>query len=342
MRYIRVLVVDDSEDDALLLIDELTDSGCDPTFLRVDTPEAMKAALSEQTWDIIIADYTMPHFSGPAALQILHDSGLDIPLILVSGTAQEHTGVDMMLAGASDFIVKHSLSRLVPAVNREISQAQSRGERRVAEDAAKASAENYRVIFEYAPAAIVAYDRDGVILQVNPLFERIYGFRADEVVGRQMSETLGRFEDPEKAREIAARVFACEPIRNAEWQDVRKDGTVIYVLANITPVCDDRGQVIMALAMMTDITESKLAERHRREFYRRTISAFTGGKLVITEPEEITTAAGDAVESWEIDTLQELEVMRSSVKERLLAYGMDRTENLRFSRGGSGGCHQRV
>ncbi|MCL5105618.1 MAG: response regulator [Armatimonadetes bacterium] len=130
----RVLIVDDSEDDSLLLADELRENGYDPISLRVETPVAMTNALREQTWDIVIADYTMPHFSGPAALGVLRDSGLDIPLILVSGTAEDHAGVDMMRAGAQDFILKHNLSRLGPAVSRELREAESRRQRRLAEE----------------------------------------------------------------------------------------------------------------------------------------------------------------------------------------------------------------
>lgn len=320
---VRVLVVDDSEDDALLLGDELRDGGYALTSLRVDTPQAMREALRDQTWDIIIADYTMPGFSGPEALEILHESGLDIPLILVSGTAEEHTGIDMMLAGASDFIVKHSLSRLVPAVARELRQAESRRQRRRSDEAAKASAENYRTMFEHTPAAIVSYDREGIVLQVNPVFEQMYGYSREEVIGRHIADVFGRPEDAEALQELTARVFACEAITNTEWQDTRKDGTTIHVLANVTPVCDDLGEITMALVMMTDITESKLAEEHKRDFYRRTISAFTGGKLVIVEPEEIMQAAGDAVGFWNLYALEDLNTMRGGVKDLLLDAGMD-------------------
>lgn len=320
---IRVLIVDDSADDALLLTDELQDNGYNPTQLRVDTPEAMTAALREQAWDIIIADYTMPQFSGPAALQVLHDSGLDIPLILVSGTAEEHIGIEMMRLGAQDFIIKHSLSRLAPAVTRELRETAGRRQQKRAEYAARTAAENYRMIFEYAPSAIVAFDHNGVILQVNPAFEQLYGFSAKEVVGRPMSETFGHSDYTESAKMITARVFTGEVIRNVELVDVRRDGTTVYVLANVTPVCDEQDQIIMAISMITDITERKLAEQHKREFYRRTISAFTDDKLLIAEPEEISAIATDPVESWEIDDIDDLGRMRSSVKQLLLTSKMD-------------------
>lgn len=319
---IRVLVVDDSDDDRLLLMDELRDYGFAPADLRVDTREAMAAALREQAWDIIIADYTMPRFSGPEALEVLHESGLDIPLILVSGTASEHTGVDMMRAGAQDFIVKHTLSRLGPAVARELGESESRRQRRWAEDAAEASAANYRMIFEHAPVAIVTYDRDAVIRQANRAFEELFGFSAEEVVGRHKWETFGLPENAEALRDQAARIFEGELVRNAEYRNVHKDGTPVYVIANITPLCDEQGEVVMALAMMTDITERRQAEAHRREFYRRTILAATDGKLVIAEPEEIERIAGPPVRSWEIACLESTAVAREGIREAARESGM--------------------
>lgn len=144
--YIRVLIVDDSEDDALLITDELREHGYDLYYLRIETPEAMTDALSNQAWDVIIADYTMPNFSGPEALHILKQTGLDIPFIFVSGTAADRTGIDMMRAGAKDFILKNNLSRLPLAVEREIAEAGVRKQRHQAEQALQ-EAEQHRQEF---------------------------------------------------------------------------------------------------------------------------------------------------------------------------------------------------
>ena len=320
---IRVLVVDDSEDDTLLLIDELIDNGCNPTYIRVDTPEAMKTALLEKPWDVIIADYRMPQFSGPDALKVLQDIGLDIPLILVSGTAEEHTGVDMMRAGAQDFILKHNLCRLAPAITREIGEAESRRQRKRAEASAKAAAENYRMLFQYSPVAVVVYDREAIILQVNPAFEQLFGFSVEEVVGKHLWETFGLPKNAEKTRSVAAQIFNGEIVRNVEYEDVRKDGKAVYVLTNITPVCNEYGKVIMALAMITDITEHKEVETHKRDFYRRTILAATDGKLLVCEAEEIEDVAGSPIGSWPVSNKEDLNVMRDDVHRIAREQGMD-------------------
>ena len=120
---LRVLIVEDSEDDALLLVRELQRGGYDVTFERVETAKAMAAALGRQEWDIVLADYTMPHFSGTAALELLRESGLDIPFIFVSGTIGEEIAVKAMKNGANDYLIKGNLKRLIPAIERELREA---------------------------------------------------------------------------------------------------------------------------------------------------------------------------------------------------------------------------
>jgi signal transduction histidine kinase/FixJ family two-component response regulator len=127
---LRVLIIEDSEDDAALLVRRLRRATFDVTSERVETPDAMAASLNSQPWDIVIGDYTLPRFSGLAALELLKKSGLDIPFIFVSGTIGEDTAVAAMKDGASDYILKGNLRRLVPAIERELREAEVRRERR--------------------------------------------------------------------------------------------------------------------------------------------------------------------------------------------------------------------
>jgi putative nucleotidyltransferase with HDIG domain len=132
---LRVLIVEDSEDDSLLLVRELKRAGYEVTAERVETADAMATALGEQTWDIVISDYSMPHFTGLYALRVLQNSGLDIPFIIVSGAVGEDTAVEAMKAGAHDFVMKSNLARLAPAIERELRDAQVRHDWRRAERA---------------------------------------------------------------------------------------------------------------------------------------------------------------------------------------------------------------
>lgn len=134
MKPLRVLVVEDSADDTELLLHELRRGGYDPTHTRVEIAEMMRAELSEHTWDIVISDFSMPHFNAFAALELLHSTQQDIPFIIVSGTIGEDRAVTAMKLGAHDYILKGNLKRLVPAVERELREARSRQERRQADE----------------------------------------------------------------------------------------------------------------------------------------------------------------------------------------------------------------
>ena len=131
---LRVLLVEDSEDDALLLQRELKRSGYAPIMHRVDTPEQLGLALQSPEWDVIITDHNLPGFGSDAALRLVHESGLDIPVIIVSGTIGEDVAVSAMKAGASDYIMKGNLARLAPAIERELREAEVRHRHRKAEE----------------------------------------------------------------------------------------------------------------------------------------------------------------------------------------------------------------
>lgn len=133
MIKLHALIVEDSEDDTVLLVHELIRSGYEPIFHRVDTPETMRTELIGKKWDIIYSDFSMPQFSAFDALEILHNTGLDIPFIIVSGTIGEDRAVNAMKAGAHDYILKGNLKRLIPATERELREAIVRQDQRIAD-----------------------------------------------------------------------------------------------------------------------------------------------------------------------------------------------------------------
>lgn len=131
---IRVLIIEDSEDDAFFLVNHLQKHGYIPEWERIQSADALRNRLQDKPWDVILSDFKMPKFNGLEALNILRESGLDIPFIIVSGTIGEETAVDAMKAGASDYILKGNLQRLGPAVERELHEAHNRAEHRKAEE----------------------------------------------------------------------------------------------------------------------------------------------------------------------------------------------------------------
>lgn len=145
---LRVLFVEDSEEDTLLQLRELRHGGYDPSYKRVETSEAMRAALDKEPWDIIISDHRMPRFSAPKALALLKRKRLDLPFIIVSGQIGEELAVSLMKAGAHDYISKDSLARLVPAIQRELREAVVRREHKQAEEELKTGFEKLQGVLE--------------------------------------------------------------------------------------------------------------------------------------------------------------------------------------------------
>ena len=131
---LRVLIVEDQEDDAALMLRELRRSQFDPVSERVETEQEMSAALEEGGWEVVLCDHGLPRFNSLQALKLLHETGLDLPFIIVSGSIGEDLAVAAMKSGAHDYILKGNLARLGPAVERELREAEGRQARRNAED----------------------------------------------------------------------------------------------------------------------------------------------------------------------------------------------------------------
>jgi len=143
-KLLRVLIVEDSEDDAKLVLEELKQRGYNPVHRRVETPEEMKAALRQNDWDVVLSDYMMPRFSVPEAMDLIKKAGLDIPFIIVSGNIGEEIAVAAMKAGAHDYLMKDNLSRLIPAIQREMQDATRRREHRRADEELRNSRQQLR------------------------------------------------------------------------------------------------------------------------------------------------------------------------------------------------------
>src|SRR6266545_3380266 len=144
-KTLRILLIEDSDNDAQLLLREIRRFGYEVVYERVETSEDVHAKLRDKVWDVILCDYSLPHLDAPHALEILKTSGLDLPFIIISGTIGEESAVSALKAGAHDFIIKGKYARLGPALEREIREAKIRGERRQAEEKLR---ENERLLSE--------------------------------------------------------------------------------------------------------------------------------------------------------------------------------------------------
>jgi PAS domain S-box-containing protein len=164
---IRLLVVEDSEDDARLAMSMLRRGGFAPTFRRVQDLDGLRDALKSEPWDAVLSDFRMPRFSGVEALSVFRQSGRDVPFIFVSGTIGEETAVEAMKAGASDYVMKQNLARLVPAMERELAQAAIRSEHRRAQADLQISRDSYVDLYDHAPVGYLTLGADGDIEQLN-------------------------------------------------------------------------------------------------------------------------------------------------------------------------------
>ncbi len=252
---LRVLLVEDSEDDAALTLHQIAKGGYELIHLRVDNEGDMRAALAEQAWDLILCDYNLPGFSGLAALELLHESGLDIPFIIISGAIGEETAVEIMKLGAHDYIMKDNLVRLVPAIERELREAGERRARRRAEEDLRLAAK----VFEASAEGIMITDADSRILRVNRAFTEITGYAAEEVIGKTPRTIASGLHDSDFYRHMWDSINE-QGFWHGEILDRRKNGEIYPEWLTISAVRDGRDRVTHYIGGFTDLSQQRKAE----------------------------------------------------------------------------------
>ncbi|MDO9372110.1 MAG: PAS domain S-box protein, partial [Gammaproteobacteria bacterium] len=278
---LRVLIVEDVEDDAVLLVLELKRGGYEPVSERVETPQAMSAALA-QPWDIILSDYSMPHFSATAALELLQQSGRDIPFVIVSGSIGEEAAVNAMRAGASDYIMKNDLVRLSAVVERELREA---GERRKHKQAEEQLVRLGRIL-DQSPAEIYLIEPESSrFVQVNQTAASNLGYSSEELARMTVFDIK-----PDMTRERFSKLV--QPLLSGARERVsfetrhrRKDGTTYPVEIRLQFSHSETAPAFVAVVQ--DITERKLAEETLfQEKERAQVTLQSIGDAVITTDNE--------------------------------------------------------
>jgi PAS domain S-box-containing protein len=264
----QILMVEDSADDVKLLLAELERQGFAPLPHRVETRAEFLAALQQGSWDAIIADYVLPQFSGPEALKLFRNQRLDIPFIMVSGVFGEEKAVTAMLDGADDYIIKGDLSRLGPALERELEAAQDRRRRKRA-----AEARLFLVaIVESSDDAIYGTDLDSRIVSWNPAAERLFGYRADEIIGHSIVTLFPRHRRDEML-EILAGIRRGEILGMHETERLRKSGRIFPVSITISPIKTAAEKIVGASSIARDISRQKQAEFENQQLIKKLSSA---------------------------------------------------------------------
>jgi PAS domain S-box-containing protein len=261
-QVLRVLIVEDSEDDALLIIRNLTEGGFEPRFERVETEAGMRKALQHGIWDLILADYALPHLRGPAALKLFKEMGLDVPFIIVSGTIGEDIAIEAMKLGAQDYIMKDKLGRLVPSVRRELDDARIRGEKREAEEALRESAAKWVTTFNAITDGICLLDPEARILQCNEAIASLLARPVKDIIGRKCYEVVHGGTD----------FFMDCPFPKMLVSKAHEEAEFLigdrWFLAGVDPILDADGGISGAVHILSDITKRKAAEEQLRESLR--------------------------------------------------------------------------
>jgi PAS domain S-box-containing protein len=291
-RPLRVLLVEDNENDAVMLERHLRRAGFAPSLLRVETEDAMRRALFRPemggklpeaiNWDVILADYNLPSFSAPAALKILKESGNDLPFIVMSGAVSEDTAVEAMRAGAHDYVSKQNLTRLVPAIERELGEAQARRRRVATETALRQSEQRFHHLVEAMPLGLLISDSLGRLSYANSAAERLLGFSTEEI--RKNAVVLSSIleEAANLIVSMAGEGAAQQP--PFETQYSTRNGSLISLLVGIVLLNPEAPTAERQLAaFLVDLTEQKQTQ----EVVRRTEKLAATGRLAASIAHEI-------------------------------------------------------
>lgn len=288
---LRLLLVEDNELDAELVVATLERSGYEVHAHRVDTLEGLRLAWHSGGWDAILSDHSLPGFTGQQALALVRESGEDVPFLVLSGTIGETTAVEYMRAGAHDYLMKDNLTRLGPALERELQEARNRRTSRLAERSHREGQLRYQRIVEAAAEGIWIVDRRARVTFANQRLAEILGCPVEQLLHRP----LFRFVAAE-FRELARSMFRGPSPAPEQFELAlkRPDGEVVWALVSASGILDAEDRWTATVGMVTDITERRrleqqllAAEQEKRWFYREVLLAVTQGRLHLCEASEI-------------------------------------------------------
>lgn len=262
---LNVLMIEDSEDDALLLTRALKKNGYEPKVERVQTARDMTRALENSMWNIILCDYHMPAFSGVEAIDLLKKTGLDIPLIIVSGAIGEETALDCIHRGASDYIMKGNLTRLGMAVERELEEKELRDHHRQDEEALRRSEEKYRTILEDIEDGYYETDLRGNFTFFNSALCRIWRYPPEELMGMNYRQYTDEPNAKALYKAFTTAYGTGLPGKLMDYEIIRKDQTRMAAQQSFTLIKDAEGKTVGFRGIVRDISERKALEREREE-----------------------------------------------------------------------------
>jgi two-component system cell cycle sensor histidine kinase/response regulator CckA len=245
----KLLIVDDNADDVELIVAELRRFGFDPDYVQVYALDIVEAAIRNEPWSAVISDYHLPGFTGMDVLLAVRKHDREVPFIVVSGNLGEERAVDLIRAGANDYIIKDRLARLGSAVEREIRDVQLRQERRMLFDAFRRSEDRYRRIFEKAPIGVVNTTADGIVLAVNERFARMLGYEREVLAGLRLEQLI----HPDD-------VTLTSTTGRFRQRYLRADSEVVWASVTAALIAGDDMAVEQVVWLVEDITAQRAAQ----------------------------------------------------------------------------------
>lgn len=285
---LRVLYIEDNNDDAFIILRELKKGVYEITCHLVETAGQFFSALTECKWDIILADYTVPGFGAMQALSILKDRNIDIPFIIISGTVDEEIAISAMKAGANNYIMKDRLVRLLPTIERELSDLDARRERKRATEEASLTNAMLTTMVEMLPDMFFIKSLDGKYEMVNPAFEKFVGDTRDHIIGRTSRSFFPR-EAADALCDVDQNVL---DLKKTVRQDMRieKGGAVRWFDTVKVPLLDGDGNAIGIMGTSRDITEIKMIEEELNKKVVELQNAWEQTVTVLSDAVEIKDA----------------------------------------------------
>lgn len=287
---INVLIIEDSEDDYELIKRKIRREGYNVNAVRVETADEYLKALNSEEWDVVISDNSLPHFNARAALEITREKYPFMPFIIVSGTIGEEAAVEAMRSGANDYLLKNDLARLMPAIERELRDAEIIRSKSIADRALKESEERYRLLAENIQDLVCLHSPDSTYLWVGPSTDRILGYHAEELIGLKHVDLI----HPEDLKEEHINPFdgmEGKEVVRFSYRMKRKDGAYVYLETMLQPVYENN-QLMRIVSSSRDITEQKLAHNLLIESeakYQGVIESIAEGLILYDDQGHIVT-----------------------------------------------------
>lgn len=301
-KTLRVLIIEDSSDDALLLLRQLKKEGYAPDYEIVSTAEDTVIALKKPGWDIILSDYLLPDFSGLEVLRLLSEMELDIPCLIVSGKIDEETAVAAMRAGAKDYIMKDNLKRLGSAIERELQESSVHRERNSAREQLKESEEYFRSIIENAQDLMLVINSDCTIRYGNPAVFRLSGYSNNEIIGRSIYDFIHP-EDVGKIRQAVDRCLNYPDFSSRIEVRVQDKMATWHMMELIGRNAVQNPAVHGIIVNMRDISETKAFQQELEYYARRIIEVQEEERKRVSRELHDDTAQSLAIIKMEIESL---------------------------------------